>query len=214
MFRAWSRSSEYARIAEAESRQASDILIHALKLGGLINDGNWESRTNQLSEQILKPATALAMQMRCSLEDYSWDWAPEIPDKVQKDHLSTWQCVDLRTHRQINCESLRNNPGSYVVGDSIITIFPALYRLIDGEQNRLLIGKGQLLVNTSAPITRTKEEPKSPKPTQDGFLWSQVKEEPASPKLTQSHSATQSEPQPEPSVASQVPSQGEIDGNP
>lgn len=174
-------------------------------LAGHTADGHWEIRAERLTDQILKHAATLAMQMRCSREEYYWDWAPEIPVQVQKHHLSTWRCVDLATHCQIWTRNLRNDVDSSVVAEYIAIMFPVLYRLIDGEQGRVLIGKGQLLVNTGAPPPKVKEEPKSPKIMQDQFLGSQVEGEPASPQLTQTHS-TEPEMQCESSVAVQAPS--------
>lgn len=186
MYRALSRSPQYASMAESECQSACYMITYALTLSGHINEDCRESRANQLMEQVLRPAAALAMQIRCSLEEYCWDWPPHFPAEVQKDHLITWQCIDLRTHSEIRTRAFQHESGSSVIGDFMLIVFPALYRLVDGEQGRLLIGKGQLLVNTGAPVTRIKDEPTSPNIRQDHLL-TQVKEEPKSSNITQDH---------------------------
>lgn len=154
------------------------MIVHALKLGGLVGDGEWKPRTQQLIEQILEPAAGLATQIRCSTEEYSWNWASSFPAKVLREHLNTWECINLGTHCQIKRDRMfSNGPSSAVIGDFIMPIFPPLHKLRGDGQDPLLIGKGKLLVDTNALATAIKEKPKSPKPTQDDSLQPPIKHE-------------------------------------
>lgn len=164
--RAWSRSSQYGGIVEHECGRALKAILRVFALGGAAADDHWDERANRLVEQVLRPAAALATEIRCSPDEYRWDWAAQFSAEVQKHHLDTWECIDLSTHCQVRNQNLEHVLGGFTIGDFVIPIFPALYRLRDGGEIRCLVRKGQLLVDTDGLVRRIKGR-QSPRLTHD-----------------------------------------------
>ncbi|PIG87210.1 hypothetical protein AARAC_004201 [Aspergillus arachidicola] len=89
---------------------------------------DWDQKFRRLEEQILPQIAALALKLRCSPERYCWEWYPD----------TDWtQPITAR---------FANMQDDAPVGVVLLILYPALFRLVPGSQNDILIQKAVVVI--------------------------------------------------------------------
>ncbi|KAK6812705.1 hypothetical protein RU639_011502 [Aspergillus parasiticus] len=89
---------------------------------------DWDQKFRRLEEQILPQIAALALKLNCSPERYCWEWYPD----------TNWtQPITAR---------FANMQDDAPVGVVLLILYPALFRLVPGSQNDILIQKAVVVI--------------------------------------------------------------------
>ncbi|KJK64424.1 hypothetical protein P875_00138163 [Aspergillus parasiticus SU-1] len=113
---------------------------------------DWDQKFRRLEEQILPQIAALALKLNCSPERYCWEWYPDTnwtqPIVFCKRDLSHFITMDAHTHHTLNPQTARfaNMQDDAPVGVVLLILYPALFRLVPGSQNDILIQKAVVVI--------------------------------------------------------------------
>ncbi|KAJ5666176.1 uncharacterized protein N7477_008624 [Penicillium maclennaniae] len=151
-FRACASSQQYASTLEEKCHSLTEYIFQILVFAGVKDDDRLTERLKRFEEQIAKPAAELATKMRCSTRNYLWKYHSAADRNnlfnFKKRMMDSYDCVDLRTHCLITKEKFGDLPDDTIIGESIVSIYPALYRETESTQISPLIRKGLVLVRT------------------------------------------------------------------
>ncbi|KAJ6108478.1 hypothetical protein N7523_009801 [Penicillium sp. IBT 18751x] len=151
-YRACASPQQYALKLEEICHSLTEHIFQILLFAGVKDDDQLTGRLKRFKEQIAKPAAELATKMRCSTQNYLWKYHSAADQnnlfKFKKRMMDSYDCVDLRTHCLITKEKFGDLPDDTIIGESIVSIYPALYRETESTQMSPVIRKGLVLVRT------------------------------------------------------------------
>ncbi|GMF76083.1 unnamed protein product [Aspergillus oryzae] len=113
---------------------------------------DWDQKLRRLEKQILPQIAALALKLSCSPERYYWEWYPDLdwtqPIVFHKRNLSNFITMDAHTHHTLNPQTARfaNMQDNAPIGVVLLILYPALFRLVPGSQNDILIQKAVVVI--------------------------------------------------------------------
>ncbi|GMG11697.1 unnamed protein product [Aspergillus oryzae] len=113
---------------------------------------DWDQKLRRLEKQILPQIAALALKLSCSPERYYWEWYPDLdwtqPIVFHKRNLSNFITMDAHTHHTLNPQTARfaNMQDNAPIGVVLLILHPALFRLVPGSQNDILIQKAVVVI--------------------------------------------------------------------
>lgn len=129
------------------NRRCEDTAVEVLKvlLYAGFSQGGVSVMCRKFLEKIALPTAEFSTKLRCSTNDYQWSW-PCLSSTITKSDLRAHDIIDSKTHRRDTIDKFFHLPDDAVIGDYIMAIFPALYRVEGNNQHDILVSKGTLLV--------------------------------------------------------------------
>lgn len=157
--------------------QISYDICYILRALQFAAPSNWEHKLAKCEEQIANPAAELAILMRCSPEEYRWEWYEDIkwdsPTVVRKGDLTRFIILDIQTHNKISVEKLSELPDDAEIGNLVLVMHPALFRCGRDGQKDIIIAKPVIAIHAQdrQPMVKVEvsEEEKSPDLNMEGL---------------------------------------------
>ncbi|GKZ29955.1 hypothetical protein AbraIFM66950_007293 [Aspergillus brasiliensis] len=120
---------------------------------------NWDSKSERLTDDVLKPTASLATKMASSPSQYRWEWygMAFFPQRVvRKHHVKHFIVQDACTHQRIPIAKFASFPNDTPVGELLVIIFPALFRRGENGHEDIQIEKAVILIRANENLQRQK----------------------------------------------------------
>lgn len=157
--RACAMLKRYQDQVTAQCNRSIDEIYNMLLEAGFCDDNVLRDRLGKFFKIVLTPYANLVTKIQCAPENYSWQWG-YCSRTVKKHMLQSYDIIDSKTHSRVINDIFHALPDTAVIGDYILTVFPSLSRITEGQdQSNILIAKGSILVkfhDTDLPVKRAR----------------------------------------------------------